>query len=182
MDELTHKMKNVSRKQAFERTGDKANKIFYTQMGEVFRDISASEQANHVFFIDKNHPESALKPGIKNLEEKSSQYKNIRIAKIALLPKCQDRLREKGLYNYPFSLPYVLSCLKRVASRPEHLTLEGSEEERCNIVFGFSNLFRNFSLSPYNLGKYFDGRLDMVLHNEDCVDREKQGEVYELLR
>jgi len=61
-------------------------------MGEVFKDIAASKEENHVFFIDKNHPESALKPGIKNIEEKSAQYNNIKITKVALLPRCDHRL------------------------------------------------------------------------------------------
>jgi|JI9StandDraft_2_1071091.scaffolds.fasta_scaffold386992_2 hypothetical protein len=87
------------------------------------------------------------------------------MVKLCLLPTCKQRLEEKGLYRYPFSSAYVLSCLKRVSGRHEHLTLEGSEEERCNIVFGFANLFRNFSLSPYNLKKYFDGEIDFVLNN-----------------
>jgi hypothetical protein len=34
--------------------------------------------------------------------------------------------------------------------------LQGSLEERLNIVVGFTNMFRNFNLSAYNLGKHFD--------------------------
>jgi hypothetical protein len=59
----------------------------------------------------------------------------------------------------------MLTCLKRVISRPEHLTLEGSDEDRCRIVLGFINLFRNFSLSPYNIRKYFDGKVDLLFNN-----------------
>jgi hypothetical protein len=40
--------------------------------------------------------------------------------------------------------------------REEHETLQGSLEERLNIVVGFTNMFRNFNLSAYNLGKHFD--------------------------
>lgn len=67
MDELMKKMKNLSRKQAFERCGKKANDIFYSKMGEVLKNISLSKEPRHVFFIDKNHPESAVKPCVKNL-------------------------------------------------------------------------------------------------------------------
>ncbi len=34
--------------------------------------------------------------------------------------------------------------------------MEGPLEERLNIVVGFANMFRNFNLSAYNLGKHFD--------------------------
>ena len=57
-------------------------------MGRVFREISTSNETNHVFFIDKNHPENALEKNIKNVEEISKKYNNIKIAKIALLPNC----------------------------------------------------------------------------------------------
>ena len=56
MNEMMKKMKNMTRKQAFDKCGDRANKIFYNQMAEVFKNISASNEENHVFFIDKNHP------------------------------------------------------------------------------------------------------------------------------
>lgn len=91
--------------------------------------------------------------------------------KVALLPAYSCRMEEKGKYSYPFSAPYLLSCLKRVIERPEHLTLEGSEEERCNIVLGFANLFRNFSGSDYNLKKYFDSKVRFTLNNEACLDK-----------
>ena len=34
--------------------------------------------------------------------------------------------------------------------------MTGNLEERLNIVVGFTNMFRNFNLSAYNLGKHFD--------------------------
>ena len=71
MEEEMMKKKKMTRKQAFQKCGDRANKIFYTQMGETFKSISLSKEVNHVFFIDKNHPESAIKPCIKNILEKS---------------------------------------------------------------------------------------------------------------
>jgi hypothetical protein len=64
---MMKKMKNITQKQAFEKTAKKANDIFYSKMGETLRNISMSKERNHVFFIDKNHPESAVKPCIKNL-------------------------------------------------------------------------------------------------------------------
>lgn len=72
--------------------------------------------------------------------------------------------------------------MKRVINRPEHLTLEGSEEERSNIVLGFANLFRNFSRGPYYLGKYFDGKIEFTLNNEDCLDQEKYGKIFEMCK
>lgn len=32
----------------------------------------------------------------------------------------------------------------------------GSNEDKLNIVVGFANMFRNFNLSAYNLGKHYD--------------------------
>ena len=51
-----------------------------------------------------------------------------------------------------------------------------------NIVIGFANLFRNFSLSPYNLKKYFDGKLSFSLNNEKCLDPEGNQELYRFLK
>ena len=50
--------------------------------------------------------------------------------------------------------------------RQEHLTLEGGEEKRLTVVLGFANLFRNFSLSPFNIQKYFNGKLEFRFNNE----------------
>ena len=80
-----------------------------------------------MLFIDKNHPENAVKPCLKNLEEKLAPFKNIKTRRICVLPLCEKRFYEKGLYGYPYSVSYMLTCLKRVINRPEHLTLEGSE-------------------------------------------------------
>ena len=76
----------MSKKQAFQKSTDRANKIFYNQMGDVFKNISMSKENKHVFFIDKNHPESAIKPCIKNLEEKITPFKNLKVVKLCLIP------------------------------------------------------------------------------------------------
>lgn len=57
---------------------------------------------------------------------------------------------------YPFSTSYVVSCIKRILSREEHETLEGTESKRVNVLVNFANMFRNFAISDYNLSKYFD--------------------------
>lgn len=62
-------------------------------MAEVFKNISQSQEVNHVFYLDKNHPESALKESIKTIEEKSALYPNIKVSKLALLPECIERLQ-----------------------------------------------------------------------------------------
>lgn len=51
-----------------------------------------SKEVNHVFFIDKNHPESAVKPCIKNLEEKIAPFTNIKMVKVCVLPAYQHLL------------------------------------------------------------------------------------------
>jgi hypothetical protein len=89
----------------------------------------------------------------------------LQIQKLALLPQCLKRFEEKGSYRYPYSAAYILTCLKRVSLREEHLTLEGKEEDRVRIVFGFANLFRNFSLSPFNIKKYFDDKIEFQFNN-----------------
>jgi hypothetical protein len=76
----------------------------------------------------------------------------------------------------------MLTCLKRVSNRDEHITLEGSEEHRCRIVLAFANLYRNFSLSPYNIAKYFSGKLEFQFNNEDCLDAEKDADLLELFK
>lgn len=60
----------------------------------------------------------------------------------------------------------MLTCLKRVSMREEHLTLEGEPEDRLKIVFGFANFFRNFSLSSFNIKKYFDDKIEFQFNNE----------------
>ena len=37
MEDMLKKMKNMSRKQAFEKCGDRASKFFYAEMGNTFK-------------------------------------------------------------------------------------------------------------------------------------------------
>lgn len=43
MGELLKKMKNINSKQAFDKSADKANKLFYEWMANTIRDISLSK-------------------------------------------------------------------------------------------------------------------------------------------
>ena len=65
----------------------------------------------------------------------------------------------------------MLTCIKRVTEREEHLTLEGTMEDRVKIVLGFINFFRNFSLSPFNIQKYFDDKIEFKFNNEQCLNQ-----------
>lgn len=43
MDEMMKKMKNITQKQAYEKTGKKATDLFYSKMGETIKNISLSK-------------------------------------------------------------------------------------------------------------------------------------------
>ena len=43
MDEMMKKMKNITQKQAYEKTGKKATDLFYSKMGETLKNISLSK-------------------------------------------------------------------------------------------------------------------------------------------
>jgi hypothetical protein len=97
--------------------------------------------------------------------EAAAPLHNIQVLRLGLFPDSLCRFEEKGIYRYPFSAAYMLTCLKRVSCRPEHLTLEGTDHDRIRIVLGFANMFRNFSLSHYNIRKYFDGKIQFPFNN-----------------
>lgn len=58
----------------------------------------------------------------------------------------------------------------------------GTDEERCKIVFGFANNFRNFSLTPYNISKYFDDKIQFIFNNEKCLEEERDKKLVTLFK
>ena len=101
--------------------------------------------------------------------------KNLKAKIIGVIPEFKKQLYSKGKYKFPFSSCYIATCLKRLLSRGEHETLEGSEEEKSAICLGFANLFRNFSLSEYNLSKYFNGICYFPFHNDVLLPEELEN-------
>ena len=133
-------------------------------MGTILKKFAQSEEENFILVLDKNHPDSALKPVLSEL--KSRMPKQLKAKIIGIIPEFKKQLYNKGKYKFPFSSCYIATCMKRLLSRAEHETLEGSEEEKSGICLGFANLFRNFSLSEYNLSKYFNGICYIPFHND----------------
>ena len=86
---------------------------------------------------------------------------------VALTPLASNPLNKKGEYSYPFSVEYLVTCAKRVIHRAEHQTLIGDPKSKVNVVVSFFNMFRGFRFNKYNLGKYFDGALEVKMFNED---------------
>lgn len=123
------------------------------------RAISLSKEETHILYLDKNHPENGLKKINEFIQEVAARFPNLKVMRLGLLPISSNRFQEKGVYRYPFSAAYMLTCLKRVSEREEHLTLEGTVVDRCRIVLGFANQHRNFSLSPFSIRKYLDGKV-----------------------
>lgn len=165
MDDLRKKKKTMTREQAFEKSREPTNKEFFSTIATTLQAIALSPETNHIVYLDKNNPENVLRKTIDCISQAAEKLPNLEILRLGLFPASECRFEEKGAYRYPYSAAYMLTCLKRVSCRPEHLTLEGSEQDRIRIVLGFANLFRNFSLSPYNIHKYFDGKVEFPFNN-----------------
>lgn len=89
-------------------------------MGEIIKKIALedSAQLEHVFLLDKNHPENALKTTISEIKNKCTPFANqLEYRIVGLFPKAGELLENKPKYMYPFSSHYILSCAKRVLSR-----------------------------------------------------------------
>lgn len=82
----------MTREKAFEKSRQPGNKLYYKSIGEILKEISLSNFQNNVLYLDKNHPENAIKPGIKELKERSAPFANIRLKILGLFPENIKRL------------------------------------------------------------------------------------------
>lgn len=169
MSEKMKQKKSMSKKVAYEKSRKEANERYYKYMDNIIKKIAkdnSQEEDKFLLLLDKNHPESAIKPALAHIKstcESFSQELDVKI--VGLFPMCNQLLANKPKYMYPFSSNYILACAKRVLGREDHETLEGSENERVNICVGFANMFRNFSVSEYHIHKYFDFAIKIPLTN-----------------
>lgn len=50
------KTKSLTREAAFEKSRKQANEKFYDEVSKIYQTISKSQENEHVFLVDKNHP------------------------------------------------------------------------------------------------------------------------------
>ena len=116
MGELMGKMKNLTRKEAFEKSRKKANDVFFKTIAHTIADIGNSNKHKQaILFLDKNHPENAVNQSLECVRKSKASNVDVRI--LGLFSKSSNHIESSGKYFYPFSHAYPLTCMKRVISR-----------------------------------------------------------------
>lgn len=166
MNELRVKNKKASHSELFDKSAKNAKNIFTKEITKAFNKLESSKAEQCLLILDKNHPPSAVESTLKDLKGIMGKYhKDVKI--VALTPEITNPLEEKGKYSYPFSIEYLVTCLKRVLNRETHETLIGEPRAKANILLGFMSLYRGFRFNSYNLSKHFDYELKMRMFNPE---------------
>lgn len=167
MQELMRRKKSLSKAEAFDQSSKKASTEFYAEMGRALKGFGRLPNRRCVLLLDKNCPENCLPKTVAAAKESQPPNSDLRL--LGLLPRCQNLIAQPG-GNFPFSLSYVLTSLVRVHRRPEHETLDGTLEHRVNVTLNFANLFRGVSRKPAPLRKFFDGAIEVGLHDDNAAE------------
>lgn len=83
------RQKSLTKKAAYEKSRKEANDRYYKYMGEIFAQMTKETSQELVLFLDKNHPENALKTTIEEIRSKSSKYPALKVKIIGVLPLCE---------------------------------------------------------------------------------------------
>ena len=132
----------------FEMTGKSSTAEFFKKMGNKLKFL---QNADSLFYIDKNHPPNALARTLSSIKQSISGA-NIKI--VALVPDCKYFFKLNEYHTYPFSLSYFIQCYMRVKLRRNHETLNG-DQDIMNIMGMFFNSFINIQFDSNTLlGNY----------------------------
>jgi hypothetical protein len=128
----------------------------------------ASTHAKVLIMLDKNHPVNAIEKVLKVIRTKVPTAKVI-----GLVPKCGTPYRD-----YPFSLEFLCSCLRRAIERVQHETLTGTPEHIASIVILFFKFFRGVKFNEIQL----EGILEFPFTIEECGVPELLGQIKGVLQ
>jgi hypothetical protein len=157
MDNIMRKNRNISEKEAFEKSGKPANFQFEKELVETFEEIYKSDIKDSIIYIDKNHPPNAInrstEPIRKFLRNQIKSSFKLDLQFVALIPDCINEFRFGDNFNsfIPFSLSYFIQCYLRVKHRNDHPTLNGNTQNLINIFGIFISNFINVSLKENNI-------------------------------
>ena len=145
--------KNKGKKNNFEEIREKTSKqsknLFVERFSILMKSINSSNENLHVLFVDKNHPPNGgIEKAIKLL--KDNVKKGIDLKVIAIAPKCVNPLKINH-NEFPFSLNFLITCLKRSCDRKDHDTLQGDDQKVFDVIMMFFKFYRGFKINLENI-------------------------------
>lgn len=90
-----------------------------------------------IVFLDENYPPYAVEKPIKLFKDFFWSKPEVKVVTIGLIPSTS-----MAYGSYPFSLTYLLTCIKRAISRDNHDTLKGSKAKIASVVLKFFIFFK----------------------------------------
>ena len=122
----------------------------------------------HIFFMDKNHPPSALKRVCEDIDRVAKVQRDVIVRKLYLVPQRPSKANSY-LTEYPsFSEKYIAQVFAWAQSRTDHETLDNSNPVNTlevQTMFLRLNQRANFNQQFVNKSG-IDGLLEIPLGNE----------------
>ena len=158
MDEMLYNNRRMTEKEAFEKSGKRANFLFEKELKQRFENVFYNNKIlNAMIYIDKNHPPNAINRStdpIRNfLKDNYNNRYQLDLQFVALIPDCINYFEFSSEVTafIPFSLSYFIQCYLRVKHRNDHPTLNGDTKNLINIFGIFIQNFINVSLKENNI-------------------------------
>ena len=158
MDEMLYNNRRMTEKEAFEKSGKRANFLFEKELKQQFENVFYNNKIlNAMIYIDKNHPPNAINRStdpIRNfLKDNYNNRYQLDLQFVALIPDCINYFEFSSEVTafIPFSLSYFIQCYLRVKHRNDHPTLNGDTKNLINIFGIFIQNFINVSLKENNI-------------------------------
>jgi len=145
MDAVLKGEPSITEKKAFEKTAKPAKIEFFNEVENAISRTKALNQT-HIIFLDKNHPPNIIQETIRFFE-KPKYLNEYDIRTVILKPVCSRHFRTNSNVTYPFSLTFLLTCMKRAMARTNHETLQGDDLKVASVLIAFFNLYKNFTAS-----------------------------------
>jgi hypothetical protein len=157
---LAYQRKHPSSDQqkAFENSFKASNK----QFSENLLSKIHSNSGKLLVFLDKNFTPAAFDKLHHQLTKSNFKSTSIRILSLSPKSSVPLSLAEK---TFPFSLEFLLLCLKRSLIRGPHLTLNGEKSKIASVVFTIFTYFSGFEVSK--LHQKIDQIIELPFFDEE---------------
>jgi len=167
--------KNLNFDEIFEKTSKPARNLYIDRFSLLMKSINNSKTYLHAIFVDKNHPPNGLEKATSLIKDDVKARIELKI--IAIAAQCENPLKIKNV-EYPFSLNFLVNCLKRGLERKSHETLQGDFKKIVSVILMFFNLYKGFRIkNDYLKGFGFDDLMHLPF-----VCEEEEGKLSEDIR
>lgn len=125
LEEAMERTPDMTEQRAFEKSAKPAKKEFFEEVEKAIARTATLQQKTHIIFLDKNHPPNIIDETIESFQKPKYKTK-YRMRTVVLKPSCATEFHMKTT-TFPFSLTFLLTCIRRAVDRHEHETLKGTD-------------------------------------------------------